>query len=107
MPKTTGSPPNIPTTTTTSSPTLTARLSEFDAAKGLTRSEAENAFSLSLVRHGSLRPPTLWELKGQQLKKAASSRCTVAPRRSNSSAAWTTSRRSVCGPCVAKVSPAR
>jgi hypothetical protein len=41
-----------------------------DAAKGLTRSEAENAFSLSLVRHGSLEPATLWEIKGQQLKKS-------------------------------------
>jgi len=41
-----------------------------DAAKGLTRSEAENAFSLSLVRHGALEPATLWEIKGQQLKKS-------------------------------------
>jgi hypothetical protein len=30
-----------------------------DAAKGLTRSEAENAYSLSLVRHGTLKPETL------------------------------------------------
>jgi hypothetical protein len=41
-----------------------------DAAKGLTRSEAENAFSLSLVRNGTLEPATLWEIKGQQLKKS-------------------------------------
>ena len=41
-----------------------------DAAAGLTRVEAENAFSLSLVRHGRLAPETLWELKGQALKKA-------------------------------------
>ena len=41
-----------------------------DAAKGLTRNEAENAFSLSLVRHGTLEPATLWEIKGQQLKKS-------------------------------------
>ena len=41
-----------------------------DAAKGLTRSEAENAYSLSLVRHGTLEPATLWEIKGQQLKKS-------------------------------------
>jgi hypothetical protein len=31
-----------------------------DAAKGLTRSEAENAYSLSLVRHGTLKAETLW-----------------------------------------------
>jgi hypothetical protein len=41
-----------------------------DAAAGLTRVEAENAFSLSLVRHGRLAPDVLWELKGQALKKA-------------------------------------
>lgn len=41
-----------------------------DAASGLTRQEAENAFSLSLVRHGRLEPPVLWELKTQMLKKS-------------------------------------
>jgi hypothetical protein len=41
-----------------------------DAAKGLTRSEAENAFSLSLVRHGVLKAETLWEIKAGQLKKS-------------------------------------
>jgi hypothetical protein len=41
-----------------------------DAAKGLTRSEAENAYSLSLVRHGTLQPETLWEIKSGQLKKS-------------------------------------
>jgi hypothetical protein len=41
-----------------------------EAAAGLTRSEAENAFSLSLVRHGTLEPETTWELKSQQLKKS-------------------------------------
>ena len=41
-----------------------------DAAAGLTRVEAENAFSLSLVRHGRLAPAVLWELKGQALKKS-------------------------------------
>jgi hypothetical protein len=41
-----------------------------DAAKGLTRSEAENAYSLSLVRHGKLQPETLWEIKAGQLKKS-------------------------------------
>ncbi|NNJ27732.1 AAA family ATPase [Alienimonas chondri] len=38
-----------------------------DAAAGLTRSEAENAFALSLVRHGRLDPEPLWELKAKQL----------------------------------------
>ena len=40
-----------------------------DAAAGLTRHEAENAFSLSLVRHGAVRPDVLWQLKGQALKQ--------------------------------------
>jgi hypothetical protein len=41
-----------------------------DAAKGLTRGEAENAYSLSLVRHGTLKAETLWEIKAGQLKKS-------------------------------------
>ena len=41
-----------------------------DAAAGLTRAEAENAFSLSLVRHGRIVPETLWELKTGMLKKS-------------------------------------
>jgi hypothetical protein len=41
-----------------------------DAAAGLTRFEAENAFSLSLVRHGKLTPPAVWELKTGMLKKS-------------------------------------
>ena len=41
-----------------------------DAASGLTRSEAESAFSLSLVRHGRITPETTWELKTQTLKKS-------------------------------------
>jgi hypothetical protein len=41
-----------------------------EAAAGLTSCEAENAYSLSLVRHGRLEPDTLWELKSQQLKKS-------------------------------------
>jgi hypothetical protein len=41
-----------------------------DAAAGLTRYEAENAFSLSLVRHSRLQVETLWELKSQTLKKS-------------------------------------
>ncbi len=41
-----------------------------DAAAGLTRIEAENAFSLSLVRHGRLAPEVLWEIKAGMLKKS-------------------------------------
>jgi hypothetical protein len=41
-----------------------------DASAGLTRQEAENAYSLSLVRHGSLRPDVLWELKAATLLKS-------------------------------------
>lgn len=39
-----------------------------DAAAGLTRFEAEGAFSLSIVREGRLSPQTLWELKYRALK---------------------------------------
>lgn len=41
-----------------------------DAAAGLTRYEAEGAFSLSLVRHGTLEPATVWNLKAQQLRQS-------------------------------------
>jgi hypothetical protein len=41
-----------------------------DAASGLSRFEAEGAFSLSLVRHGRLDPGTVWELKTQSLQKS-------------------------------------
>lgn len=41
-----------------------------DAASGLSRFEAEGAFSLSLVRHGLLEPESTWELKTQALKKS-------------------------------------
>lgn len=41
-----------------------------EAASGLTRLEAEGAFALSLVRHGRLEPPALWELKAQALKRS-------------------------------------
>lgn len=40
-----------------------------DAAAGLTRYEAEGAFALSLTRHNALRPQSIWEVKGQTLKK--------------------------------------
>ncbi len=41
-----------------------------DAAGGLSRFEAEGAFSLSLVRHGRLDPEAVWELKTQALQKS-------------------------------------
>ena len=41
-----------------------------DAAAGLTRLEAENAFSLSLVRRGRIEPDAVWELKAGMLKKS-------------------------------------
>jgi hypothetical protein len=41
-----------------------------DAASGLTRYEAEGAFSLSVARHGRVTSETLWELKSQTLKKS-------------------------------------
>ncbi|MCR9207644.1 MAG: AAA family ATPase [bacterium] len=41
-----------------------------DAASGLTRLEAENAFSLSLVRHQRLEPEAIWEIKTQTLKSS-------------------------------------
>jgi hypothetical protein len=41
-----------------------------DAAGGLTRYEAEGAFSLSLVRHGRITPEAVWELKCQALRKS-------------------------------------
>jgi hypothetical protein len=41
-----------------------------DAAAGLTRYEAEGAFSLSITRHNRVQPETIWELKSQMLKKS-------------------------------------
>jgi len=41
-----------------------------EASAGLTRYEAENAFSLSLVRHQRIEPQAIWELKSQMLKKS-------------------------------------
>ena len=40
-----------------------------DAASGLTRFEAENAFSLSLVRHGRVTPESVWQVKAATLRK--------------------------------------
>lgn len=41
-----------------------------DAAAGLTRIEAENAYSLGLVRHRRLEAATIWQLKAAELKKS-------------------------------------
>jgi len=41
-----------------------------DASAGLTRYEAESAYSLSLVRHGHLAADAIWELKTGMLKKS-------------------------------------
>lgn len=41
-----------------------------NAAAGLTRFEAEGAFSLSLVRHQRVEPEAVWELKSGMLKKS-------------------------------------
>ena len=41
-----------------------------DAAAGLTRMEAENAFSLSLVRQAKITADAVWELKTQTLNKS-------------------------------------
>ncbi len=41
-----------------------------DAAAGLTRMEAENAFSLSLVRRERITSDSVWEMKTQTLKKS-------------------------------------
>ena len=40
-----------------------------DAASGLTRYEAEGAFSLSLVRENRITPQAVWDLKCQTLRK--------------------------------------
>lgn len=41
-----------------------------DAAKGLTRQEAENAFALSLTRGNKLAADTIWSIKAQTLEKS-------------------------------------
>jgi hypothetical protein len=70
-----------------------------DSAAGLTRYEAEGAFSLSIVRHGRLVPSAIWDVKGQQLKKAASCHCIEAKKDSTPWEDWPTSRRFVDEQC--------
>jgi hypothetical protein len=41
-----------------------------DSAAGLTRYEAEGAFSLSLVQRRRIEPAVIWEIKSQMLKKS-------------------------------------
>ena len=41
-----------------------------DASMGLTRFEAENAYSLSLVRHARVTPEAVWQIKAGALKKS-------------------------------------
>jgi hypothetical protein len=41
-----------------------------DAAAGLTRHEAEGAFSLSLTRHDRITAPPIWQLKGEALTRS-------------------------------------
>ena len=41
-----------------------------DSAAGLTRGEAEGAFSLSIVRHGRLDPSCVWHVKRQMILKS-------------------------------------
>ncbi|MEX0774654.1 MAG: AAA family ATPase [Phycisphaeraceae bacterium] len=41
-----------------------------EAAAGLTRMEAEGAYSLSLVRQGKVTPGAIWEIKSGMLKKS-------------------------------------
>ena len=51
-------------------PEGTGRQAVLDASMGLTRFEAENAYSLSLVRHGQVLPETVWQIKAGALKKS-------------------------------------
>ena len=51
-------------------PTGTELQTVLDAASGLTRYEAEGAFSLSVTRHGRVTAEPLWELKSQMLRKS-------------------------------------
>jgi hypothetical protein len=51
-------------------PGSTELRSVLEAACGLTRYEAENAFSLSIVREGKINAQTVQQLKSQTLKKS-------------------------------------
>jgi ATP-dependent 26S proteasome regulatory subunit len=51
-------------------PTEEQVTSVVEAARGLTRQEAENAYALSLARSGQLTPDTIWSIKAQTLEKS-------------------------------------
>ena len=59
-----------------------------DAAAGLTRYEAEGAFSLSLVREGRLTPRSVWELKEGCSARPGCYSSTAAASGSRTSAGW-------------------
>jgi len=42
-----------------------------DAAAGLTRYEAENTFSLSIIEHGRILPETIWTMKANILRNSS------------------------------------
>ena len=46
----------------------------FDAAAGMTRTEAEGAFSLSLIEHDRLVPDSIWGLKANMLRQSSALR---------------------------------
>jgi hypothetical protein len=78
-----------------------------DASAGLTRFEAEGAFSLSLIRHGYLAADRIWELKSQTLKKSGLLQLHRAGNVSRPWAGSRPSRRSVFARCVARAAPTR
>ena len=59
-----------------------------DAASGLTRYEAENAFSLSLIRHSRITSEAVWELKSGMLKKSGLLELLVVRMTSTRSVGW-------------------
>ena len=63
-----------------------------DAASGLTRYEAEGAFSLSIARHGRLSADVIWELKAQTLKKSGLLQLYRGGERFSDRAGWNRSK---------------
>jgi hypothetical protein len=51
-------------------PTPEQLTNAIDAARGLTRQEAENAFALTLAKNLQLVPNTIWDIKAQTLEKS-------------------------------------
>ena len=75
--------------------------SVLDAASGLTRMEAENAFSLALVRNHQIADDAVWELKSQMQKKVAHFRSTRGRKTLAASEASRPSRLFASVPCSA------